>query len=168
MVASHITNQFFHRKKILSSNIPLIIYASECSVVKSALKTNQYKKQTTYINRNISCKGQSKTVTYFWYHWSSITASASVAGQWEDLSKLTWTLSAFCGYSIDSICSLKGVGVRCRKRMIETHNLGTWGWHQLIICILCRNRWLSRQNGVGKVWSSGVWIGLLPSYIIVI
>lgn len=123
----------------------------------------------TIINsRNIKHKSQSKSVTYFRYHWSSVTVSASMTGQWEGLSKLIWTLSAFCGYSIYSICSLKGVGIRYRKRMIETHNLGTWCWHQLVICILCRNRWLSRYNGVGKVWSSWVRIGLLPSYIIVI
>lgn len=91
-----------------------------------------------------------------------------MTGQREGLSQLIWTLGAFCGYGIDGVCSLEGAGVRGRERMIEAHNLGTGCWHQLVIGVLCGNRWLSRYNGVGKVGSSRTWAGLLPSYIVVI
>lgn len=97
-----------------------------------------------------------------------ITIPAPMTGQREGLPQLIWTLGAFCAYGIDSVCSLEGAGVRGRKRMIEAHNLGTGCWHQLVIGVLCGNRWLSRYNGVGKVGSGRTWAGLLPSYIVVI
>lgn len=106
--------------------------------------------------------------THFWYYRPSVTVPAPMTGQREGLPQLIWTLRAFCGYGIDSIRSLEGAGVRCRKRVIEAHNLGAGCWHQLVIGVLCGHRWLSRYNGVGKVGSSRVRAGLLPSYIIVI
>lgn len=109
-----------------------------------------------------------KAVTHFWHCWPSVTIAAPMTGQWEGLSQLVWTLSAFCGYGIDSVCSLEGAGVRCRKRVIEAHNLGTGCWHQLVVGVLCGHRWLSRYNRVGKVRTWRARAGLLPSDIIII
>lgn len=130
-----------------SSKLPILVLTTEISYLK-----------TTY----------TKVATHFWHYWPSVTIPAPMIGQGEGLPQLIWTLGAFCGYGIDSVCSLEGAGVRCRKRMIEAHNLGTGCWHQLVISVLCGNRWLSRYNGVGKVRSSRAWAGLLPSYIIII
>lgn len=106
--------------------------------------------------------------TYFLNDWSPVTASAPLSGQGEDLAWRAGTLSAFCSDRTYSIRCLKGGRIGGRERMIETHDLSTWCWHQLIVSIFCRNRWLCRYYRISKVWSCRIWAGLLPSDVIVI
>lgn len=106
--------------------------------------------------------------TYFLNDWSPVSASAPLSGQWKDLAWWAGTLGAFCSNCTYSICCLKGCRIGRRERMIETHDLSTWCWHQLIVSVFCRNRWLCRYYRISKVWSCRIWAGLLPSDVTVI